>query len=182
MPFFDKLFSGMANSTCPDQTAPSGSESALCRYQFVRNFGVQVIGLPPHPPHPIPHSRMLPSIFWGGLLLWFCHPSVHPYPHTFEKSYGNIVTHLSSVGMNVYFHLSVSTKLATSLPHMVRVCISNIIFASIHQQSITPPPKPLGGIQPNLLHHFPLMVRVSESNIIFLCICHPSICLSGYLS
>ena len=62
------------------------------------------------------------------------------------------------------------------------------------QLSVTlSPPKPLGRIQPNLLHHFPLMVRVYERwlgcmrAILFFhvsvcpCIHHPSICLSHYL-
>ena len=41
-------------------------------------------------------------------------------------------------------------------------------------------PKPLGGIQPKLLHHL-LMVMVCESNIFFPCVRRQSICLSRYL-
>ena len=46
---------------------------------------------------------------------------------------------------------------------MVRVCESNVIFSvhssvclsSVHLSVMISPLKPLGGIQPNLLHHFP---------------------------
>ena len=56
-----------------------------------------------------------------------------------------------------------STNLATSLPPMVRVCESNIFMcvrpslrlSSVHMSVTLTPSKPLGGIQPNLLHHFP---------------------------
>ena len=78
---------------------------------------------------------------------------------------------------------------------MVRVCKSSIIFLCIHPSvhpsyvhlSITlSPPKPPGGIQPNLLHPFPSWLGCARAAVFFCvsihpCICHPSICLSCYL-
>ena len=67
---------------------------------------------------------------------------------------------------------------------MARVCESNIFFvrsSSVHLSVTLSPPKPLGGIQPNLLHHFPSLLGCFESNIIFPCVRRPSICSSRYL-
>ena len=56
------------------------------------------------------------------------------------------------------------------------ICSSDVCPSSIHLLIMLSLPKALGGIQPNLLHHFPLMVRLCMSNIIF-----PWVCSSGYL-
>ena len=125
--------------------------------------------------------------------LFFCasvHPlSIHLYvmlsrPKSLGGIQPNLLHHFPSwkgcARATLFFHSSVlpcirhpsppkpaggnSTKLATSLPLMVRVCESNIIFlyvclsmrpSSDHLSVIISPPKPLGEIQPNLLHHFP---------------------------
>ena len=49
---------------------------------------------------------------------------------------------------------------------------------SVHLSVTLSPPKPLGGIQPNLLHHFP-SCKVREQH--YFSICPPSICPSRYL-
>ena len=68
-----------------------------------------------------------------------------------------------------------STKLATSVPLMVRVCESNIFSvrpSSVHLSLTLSPPK-----QPTSL---PLIVRMCESNISFPCVRRSSICPSRY--
>ena len=54
------------------------------------------------------------------------------------------------------------------------------VHPSVH---LINPPKPLGRIQPNLLHatSLPLMGRVCESNVVCPCVWFLSICLSRYL-
>ena len=55
-------------------------------------------------------------------------------------------------------------------PLMVRVCESNVIFSvhssvrlpSVHLSVMLSPLKPMGGIKPNLLHHFPRGKGVRE--------------------
>ena len=66
---------------------------------------------------------------------------------------------------------------------MVKVCVSKIIFpyvspsmcASSDHLSVTLSPKPLDGIQPNLLHHSPHGKDVREQHF-FWFIRHPSLC------
>ena len=57
---------------------------------------------------------------------------------------------------------------------MVSVCKRNIIFPCVYL-CICPivllSPKPLGGIQPNLLHHFPSWYGVHEQNCFSMCLC-----------
>ena len=57
---------------------------------------------------------------------------------------------------------------------------------SVHLSIKLSPPKPLGRIQPNLLHHFPSWLGCARATLFFHvsicpCIRHPSICLSCYL-
>ena len=71
---------------------------------------------------------------------------------------------------------------------MVRVCESNIIFpcvrpsvrGSVHLSVTLSPPKPLGGIQPNLLNHFPLWCGCAKATF-FPCVSCPYMCPSRYL-
>ena len=126
-----------------------------------------------------------------------------------------------------------STKIATSLSLMVRLCESNIIFhafvhlcvrrpsicpsrnllvnhwaefnqtcyiifpngkdmreqyhfpvrpSSVHLSVTLSPPKPLGGIQPNLLHHFPSWLGYARATLFFRpSVRRPSICPPAYL-
>ena len=72
-------------------------------------------------------------------------------------------------------------KLSTSLPLIVRVCESNIFFVrpSFVHLSVKLSPKPLSGIQPNLL---PLWLGCARATLFFrVSIRRPSICLSHYL-
>ena len=102
-----------------------------------------------------PLGGILPNLLhhfsWYGCVraaLFFC-ASVRPFIcHTISSL---------TAGRNL-------TKLATSLPLMVRVCESNITFpcvcqsvrlSSVNLSVMLSPPKLLGEIQPNFLHHFP---------------------------
>ena len=71
---------------------------------------------------------------------------------------------------------------------------SSIIFSWVHPSvcplsihlSVILSPKPLDGIQPNLLHHFPSWLECVRATLFFLvsihlCVRCPSICLSHYL-
>ena len=61
--------------------------------------------------------------------------------------------------------------------HYFSVCPS-----SIHLSVRLSPPKPLGEIQPNFLHHFPSWLWCARATLIFIHrhLCRPSICLSRY--
>ena len=106
-------------------------------------------------------------------------------------------------------HWRNSTKLATSIPLMVRVWRSSILFLCVHPSvrqssvhlSVTLSPSKLQGrIQPNLLHHFPSWLGCARAMLFFhvsispcaraafffcvsvhRCVRRPSICLSCYL-
>ena len=69
---------------------------------------------------------------------------------------------------------------------MVRVCENNIIFLcvcllSVYLSVTLSPPKQLGGIQPNLLHHFPAWSTLFFYASMRPCIHHSSVCLLSYL-
>ena len=77
---------------------------------------------------------------------------------------------------------------ATSLPLMARVCESSIVSVRppfVHLYVTKSPPKPLGEIQPNLLHNFPLWLGCAWATF-FPCVCPsvrpPSVHLSITLS
>ena len=76
-----------------------------------------------------------------------------------------------------------STKLATSLPLMVRVCESNIIFPCFRRPSIYPSCYLLNHWREStkLATSLPLMVRVCESNNIFPSVYPASVHLSVVL-
>ena len=55
-------------------------------------------------------------------------------------------------------------------------------LSSIDLSVMLSPPKPLGGIQPNLLHHFPSWLVCARATLFFHSpVRHPFICLLGYL-
>ena len=92
----------------------------------------------------------------------FLHPSFHPSVRHAIFSY--------TTRRN-------STKLGTSLSLMVRVCKSSIIFlcvlpslrSSSHLSVTLSPPKPLGCIQANLLHHSPHGKGVRKQHYFSVC-------------
>ena len=60
-----------------------------------------------------------------------------------------------------------STKLATSLPLMIRVwCSKSVLSSFVHLSVTLSPPKPLCGIQPNLLHRFPSWLGCARASIV----------------
>ena len=71
------------------------------------------------------------------------------------------------------------SRLGCARQHYFSVCPS-VRQSSVHLSVTLSPPKPLGGIQPNLLHHFPSWQGCVRDNL-FPCVRRPSICPSCYL-
>ena len=84
-----------------------------------------------------------------------------------------------SVTLSLLNHWRNLIKLATSLPLIVGVCESNIIFPCVRRPSICPSRclllnPALDGIQPNLLHHFPSCFGCARATLFFSVSVRPS--------